>query len=225
MSDYARVHDFSVKDGLSTGDPLKVIKGSEVDAEFDALVTHVATKVDEPSSPTEGDVLTYTSGSWAAGSPQVPPGVVAPYGGSSAPTGWLICDGSSVSTVTYANLFSVIGYTYGGAGASFTLPDLEGRVVAGLEAASTRLTSAESGIDGSVLGAVGGAEAHALTAAEMPAHTHTSPWVTGGPVEDGGGSTASIPQSGTGPATGSAGSGNTHTSVQPTIVLNYLIKT
>lgn len=225
MTDYARVHDFSVKDGLSTGDPLKVIKGSEVDAEFDALVTHVATKVDEPSSPTEGDVLTYTSGSWAAGSPQVPPGVVAPYGGSSAPTGWLICDGSSVSTATYANLFAVIGYTYGGAGSSFTLPDLEGRVVAGLEAASTRLTSAESGIDGSVLGAVGGAEAHALTEAEMPAHTHTNSMVDSG-VDTEGAPAQNVYQPGVGgSATGSTGGGNTHTSVQPTIVLNYLIKT
>ena len=46
MSDYTRVHDFSAKDALSTGDALKVIKGSEVDAELDAIVTAVATKIE-----------------------------------------------------------------------------------------------------------------------------------------------------------------------------------
>ena len=46
MSDYARQHDFSAKDALSSGDAAKLIKGSEVDAEFDAIVTAVATKHD-----------------------------------------------------------------------------------------------------------------------------------------------------------------------------------
>lgn len=53
-------------------------------------------------------------------------------------------------------------------------------------------------------------DSYAIQIADMPAHTHTSPWVTGGPVEDGGGSAASIPQSGTGPAMGSAGGGFGH---------------
>jgi hypothetical protein len=46
MSDYAREHDFSVKDALSSGDAAKLIKGSEVDAEFDALLTAVNSKHD-----------------------------------------------------------------------------------------------------------------------------------------------------------------------------------
>ena len=44
MGDYARQHDFSAKDALSTGDAAKLIKGSEVDEELDAIVTAVATK-------------------------------------------------------------------------------------------------------------------------------------------------------------------------------------
>ena len=42
--------------------------------------------------------------------------------GASAPNGWLACTGTSVSTTTYAALFAVIGYTFGGSGASFSLP-------------------------------------------------------------------------------------------------------
>lgn len=46
MTDYARVEDFSVKDGLTTGDPEKVITGSDIDSELDAVVTAVASKED-----------------------------------------------------------------------------------------------------------------------------------------------------------------------------------
>lgn len=61
MSDYARQHDFSVKDALSTGDPDKVIKGSEVDAEFDALVTSVGTKLDAVVGGTTNNICTLNS--------------------------------------------------------------------------------------------------------------------------------------------------------------------
>ena len=44
MADYSRQNDFSAKDALSSGDASKLIKGSEVDAEFDAIVTSIATK-------------------------------------------------------------------------------------------------------------------------------------------------------------------------------------
>ena len=57
MSDYTRQEDFSVKDALTTGDPNKVIKGSEVDSEFDALVTAVATKIDALSGHTTNDIV------------------------------------------------------------------------------------------------------------------------------------------------------------------------
>jgi len=60
----------------------------------------------------------------------VPVGSVMPFAGATAPTGWLLCDGSAVSRTTYAQLFQVIGTTYGaGDGATtFNLPDMRGRV-------------------------------------------------------------------------------------------------
>ena len=63
----------------------------------------------------------------------VPPGAVIPYAGSSAPDGWLLCDGRTVSRTTYAALFAVIGATYGAGdgNTTFALPNLQGRVAAG----------------------------------------------------------------------------------------------
>lgn len=85
----------------------------------------------------------------------VPPGTIAAYGGTSAPAGWLACDGSAVSQATYPKLFAAIGTTYGPAvGGTFTLPNLAGRVILG-----------PSGPHPS--GQTGGAET-----AAGPAHTH-----------------------------------------------------
>lgn len=73
----------------------------------------------------------------------VPPGMIAPYAGKTAPEGWLLCDGSAVSRTTYANLYAVIGTTYGAGNGSttFTLPDLRGRVAAGAGSAALGSTA------------------------------------------------------------------------------------
>lgn len=56
----------------------------------------------------------------------VPKGLIVPFGGTTAPTGWLLCDGSAVSRDTYSELFAVIGTNYGaGDGTTtFNLPDM-----------------------------------------------------------------------------------------------------
>ena len=53
-----------------------------------------------------------------------PVGTIAAFGGTSAPSGWLVCDGSAISRTTYANLFDVIGTSYGSGDGSttFNLP-------------------------------------------------------------------------------------------------------
>lgn len=106
----------------------------------------------------------------------LPAGAVIPYAGSAAPAGWLLCGGQAVSRSDYAALFAIIGTTYGAGNGSttFNLPDLRGRVVAGEDdmggTAANRLTSGNSGITGTTLGAAGGDERlhqhqHANTAA------------------------------------------------------------
>jgi microcystin-dependent protein len=162
---------------------------------------------------------------------RVPPGIVLPFAGATAPDGYLLCAGQAVSRATYADLFGAIGTTYGiGDGSTtFNLPDLRGRVAAGRDdmggAAANRLTAAGSGIAGTTLGAAGGAETHTLTTAQMPAHTHT---ILGGDTTPA--SFTSRAGQGDGNnnynwSTGSAGSGAAHNNAQPTIVLNHVIST
>lgn len=61
-------------------------------------------------------------------------GIISPYAGSAAPTGWLVCDGSAVSRATYADLFAITSTTYGAGDGSttFNLPDLRSRTVIGV---------------------------------------------------------------------------------------------
>jgi microcystin-dependent protein len=62
-----------------------------------------------------------------------PAGLILPYGGGSAPTGSLLCDGGSYSRTTQKRLFDAIGTTYGAADSvSFSVPDMRGRVPVGL---------------------------------------------------------------------------------------------
>ena len=62
-----------------------------------------------------------------------PSGTISAYGGTSAPTGWLLCDGSAVSRTTYARLFTALGTTWGvGDGSTtFNVPDLRGAFLRG----------------------------------------------------------------------------------------------
>ena len=62
----------------------------------------------------------------------VPPGMVVPYAGSTAPDGWLLCDGRTLQSDRYPELYAAIGTTYGqNKPGSFKLPDLRGNVPAG----------------------------------------------------------------------------------------------
>lgn len=60
-------------------------------------------------------------------------GFLQPYAGSTAPSGWLLCYGQSIAKTAYPDLFAIIGYTYGGSGDNFLIPDLRGRTTIGLD--------------------------------------------------------------------------------------------
>jgi microcystin-dependent protein len=97
----------------------------------------------------------------------IPVGTMVPTGRSSAPSGYVLCQGQSLSrTGTYAALFAAIGsaYTPVASSTNFNVPDLRARVPVGRHTSYTQFDT---------LGEVGGEMAHVLTNAEMPAHGHT----------------------------------------------------
>lgn len=61
MTDYVRVANFTAKDSLPSGNAAKIIKGSEVDAEFDVVAVAVATKVDESGGTLTGGTIAGTT--------------------------------------------------------------------------------------------------------------------------------------------------------------------
>ena len=75
------------------------------------------------------------SGANLTGVVSIPTGMIAPFAMSSPPTGWLECNGATISRSTYATLFAAIGTTYGaGDGSStFVLPDLRATFIRGFD--------------------------------------------------------------------------------------------
>jgi microcystin-dependent protein len=129
----------------------------------------------------------------------MPTGTLMEFAGSTAPTGFLICDGSEVLRSSYTALDSVIGTTYGaytnGAGGAGTthmrLPDFRGRtsVGAGTGAGDNSAGSTGSNPNGTALtararGAWGGGETHILTPAQTPLRAHTHSGTTGSQSAD-----------------------------------------
>ncbi len=115
----------------------------------------------------------------AAFSASVPAGSILPFGGTTAPTGYLLADGSAVSRSTYSDLFAAIGTAYGNGDGSttFNLPDLRGRFLRGVDGGSgrdpdvaNRTAMAAGGNTGNNVGSI--------QLDEFEAHTHTYNRVT-----------------------------------------------
>lgn len=94
------------------------------------------------------------------------------FAGNFAPRGWAFCEGQLLPISSYSALFSLLGTTYGGDGrTTFALPDFRGR--APLQPGNG------PGLSHIAAGQKGGAEVHALTQAEMPAHNHDGSTLNG----------------------------------------------
>jgi microcystin-dependent protein len=142
-------------------------------------------------------------------------GELIPWTLLSAPSGWVLPYGQTLSRTTYADLWTIAqdeisnGNTFfnnGDGSTTFGIGDLRGRVVAGRDGMggtlANRLSGGAPGVDGSTLGATGGTQTVALTQTQLPnvnftvtipagqgSHTHTSDGIHNG---------ATTPVSGTG---------------------------
>lgn len=165
-------------------------------------------------------------------------GAVMAFAGSTTPTGWLLCDGSAVNRTTYADLFTVIGVTYGSGDGSttFNLPDWRGRVIVGFDSTVTEFNA---------LGKKSGERAVTLSTSQIPAHSHgvNDPGHSHGyhqsvqivrPIYHGadsnhgfhdGHSFVGSEHKGTGIWLSNTGGSGSHNNIQPSMVANIIIKT
>ncbi len=176
-----------------------------------------------------------------------PAGTIKAFAGPSAPTGYLLCDGSAVSRSTYARLFAAIGTTWGAGDGSttFNVPDLRGRVPLGKDnmggVSANRVTATEA----DNIGQGAGEENHTLSVAEIPAHVHGAAGahshtpVNGGSFlsnagspditadASGGGAFRANATTNTEPAHmhGSVGGDGAHNNMPPYATVNWIIKT
>ena len=175
---------------------------------------------------------------------KIPTGMITPFGGSSAPTHWLLCDGTEYVIGTYPELYAVIGSSFGVATAGyFRTPDLRGRMplgkdnMGGTSANRVTATAADS------VGGFGGDESKVIPVTNLPDHEHDLQGAAGAQyyaVRDvpgiGAGETTAITYdaptgSGQGSALPSSGGvlsgslGNAQDVMNPYTTVNYIIYT
>lgn len=168
-------------------------------------------------------------------------GIVVPWGSSTIPSGFLLCDGQAVSRTTFSALFAIIGTTYGvGNGSTtFNVPDLQDRTICGVSSANSKSLAQTVGANtvtptGNIAGSTGSTT---LTTAQISSHNHSGNTVMGGMNFPSNPDGAGMGSSGMG-GIGSTGGGQSHNHnlsanfagsansvLQPTLVLNYIIKT
>ncbi len=178
------------------------------------------------------------SGANLTGIEGIPTATIIPWSTSSVPTGFLECNGQTVSRSTYSALFAVVGTTYGaGDGSStFLVPDLSDNVALG-KSNNKALASTGGANTIASTGNVGGSTANAtLSTSQLASHSHGKGSQNSGPGLNS--NNPGSPQGGSPSNTGNSGSGGGHSHnmsanfsgdatsvVQPYITVIYVIKT
>ncbi|MCE5211861.1 MAG: phage tail protein [Deltaproteobacteria bacterium] len=159
----------------------KSVVGRKTGGNIAALT--VSEVLDFITSSTTGDALMRGTSEWERFSII---GLVAPFPIGTPPVGWLECDGSSLSRTTYANLFAVLGTTYGNADAShFYLPDYRGQFLRGWAHGQTTdpdkasRTNRGDGTGGDVVGAKQTSQVVAHDHGSTGSHSHTTTFSSG----------------------------------------------
>ena len=138
MSDYVKLTDFAAKDALVSGNPAKIVKGTEINDEFQEIETNMATKADKVSPalsgvPTAPTAATGTSNTQLATTAfvqqeilvAIPVATILLMAAVPA-ADYLVCDGAAVPRAGYPALFAAVGTTFGAGDGSttFNLPNL-----------------------------------------------------------------------------------------------------
>jgi microcystin-dependent protein len=149
-----------------------------------------------------------------------PVGKLSAFAGTSAPSGWVLCDGRLLLRASYPALFAQIGTLYGSTlSTNFRVPDHRGRSLIGLDQMDGTQGSANvvTGSWADTSGGTGGSETHVLTVPEMPSHTHPMTSYPNG--AGGGGNPLNSNNTGTqsNPTTSATGGGLAHNNMQPSI--------
>jgi len=144
MSNYNKATNFAVKDTLTSGDPDKVVSGAEIDNEFNSIASAVTSKADKVAAATTDNFAALdangnlkdsgdTNSSFVPAGFGVPTGSLTAFAATTAPSGWVECDGRAINRSANSNLFNVIGTTFGNGDGSttFNVPDLRGEFVRG----------------------------------------------------------------------------------------------
>ncbi len=164
---------------------------------------------------------------------EMPVGSVIAFAGSTAPEGWLMCDGEQYSNQRYPELYEIIKENYIPNGSwiieankrsqlekYFCVPDLKGRVVVGVDRGKERVTA------NNLLGQYGGEENHQLTEQELAKHKHNFKVDNSGPSSVYAINNDHVHSSSVGIfETTSTGEDQPHNNMQPYQVLNYIIRT
>ena len=216
MSNYTKATNFAIKDSLVTTDPSKIIKGTDIDNEYNAISSAIASKADV-NSPSLTGTPTAPSATYGTNTTQlattafvqaglaglVPSGIITLWSGSiaSIPTGWVFCNGAN-STPDLRDRFVV------GAGTSYAVGDTGGANTVTLDA--TMIPSHTHTVTTTGSTAASGDHTHTFSgtsSGQSNSHTHTATVTDPGHFHYSGGNGA--------PNGGGAGSALTNTGNSP----------
>jgi microcystin-dependent protein len=240
MTQYVKSTSFTSKDTLPSGNPLKILKGTEIDVELDNIAVAVNSKADLfspaltgiPTAPTAAlgtSSLQLATTAFATATISPFTGAMLMWPTATAPAGFLVCNGQAVSRSTYFALFAILASTFGaGDGATtFNLPDYRDRAPIGagtLYAANAKGGSKDASLP---------SHTHVATVTD-PGHFHQSNWksTTGGTTAGGDpNSVSNITAATSTVVTGitvtnaSAGVSATNANLPPYIGIYFIIKT
>ena len=219
MSNYTKATNFAAKDSLLVTDPAKVIKGTEIDNEYNAISSAISSKADTnspgftgtPTAPTAtaGSNTTQIATCAFVLANAIPTGLITMWSGTiaSIPSGWYLCDGNN------------------------STPDLRDKFIVGAKQDETSI--AKTNITGALTQTGGSKDAVAVSHTHTitdPGHLHTVSYrpdlagATGGYNVAGNTNTVNTGTATTGISINSAGVSGTNANLPPYYALAFIMK-